>query len=134
MVYSAAKRNPALPLAWARAPEVGLPRPDLVVFLDLTGDAARARGGWGEERYERREVQERVRALFWGLKEGTLVGGRGAAGEEGEGGFEEERSDLVVVDAGGSVEAVSEEIWRLVEPRVGEVEAGKVGKEVRTVS
>lgn len=128
MVYSAAKQNPALPLAWARAPEVGLPRPDLVVFLDLDGDAARARGGWGEERYERREVQERVRRLFWGLKEGTLGGdGKGT-------GFEEERSDLVVVNAGGSVEAVAEEIWRLVEPRVEEVQAGKVGKEVRVVS
>src|SRR4051812_27675863 len=35
IVYSAAKRNPTLSLDWARAPEVGLPRPDLVIFLDL---------------------------------------------------------------------------------------------------
>lgn len=125
MVYSAAKQNPSLPLRWARAPEVGLPRPDLVVFLDLEGEVARARGGWGEERYERREVQERVRRLFWGLKEGTL---------EGEGAFEEERSDLAVVDAGGSVEEVAEEIWKLVKTRLEEVEEGKFGEEVRRVS
>lgn len=125
MVYSVAKQNPALPPRWARAPEVGLPRPDLVVFLDLEGDVARARGGWGDERYERREVQERVRRLFWGLKEGTL---------DGEEAFEEERSDLAVVDAGGSVEEVADEIWKLVRARVDEVEAGKFGKEVRTVS
>lgn len=125
MVYSAAKQNPALSLGWARAPEVGLPRPDLVVFLDLDEAVAKARGGWGEERYEKREMQERVRGLFWGLKEGK--------GTAAEGGFEQEREDLVVVDAGGSVEGVAEEIWRVVKPRVEEVDGGKVGKEVRRV-
>lgn len=123
MVYSAAKENPSLPLSWARAPEVGLPRPDLVVFLDLPQEVAEERGGWGEERYEKRDMQERVRGLFRGLREGTL-----------EGGFEEEREDLVVVDASGSVEEVAEEIWGLVRPRVEEVEGGKVGREVRRVS
>lgn len=123
MVYSAAKQNPSLPLAWARSPEVGLPRPDLVVFLDLEEEAAKARGGWGEERYEKKEMQERVRELFWGLKKGTV-------GEA----FAEEREDLVVVDAGGSVEGVAEEIWKVVGPRVDEVEGGAFGKDVRIVS
>lgn len=123
MVYSAAKRNPALPLAWARRPEVGLPRPDLVLFLDLSPEAARARGGWGEERYEQAEMQERVKGLFWGLKEGR------------EQEFREEKEDLVVVDAGGSVEEVAEEVWRMVRERVEEGEKrGLFGREVRTVS
>lgn len=121
MVYSAAKQNPTLSLGWARAPEVGLPRPDLVVFLDLEEAVAKERGGWGEERYEKREMQERVRGLFWGLKEGKAEG------------FGQEREDLVVVNAGGSVEGVAEEIWRVVKPRAEEVEAGKVGEEVRRV-
>ncbi|KAF3771100.1 hypothetical protein M406DRAFT_19190, partial [Cryphonectria parasitica EP155] len=112
MVYSAAKHNPALPLSWARSPEVGLPRPDLVVFLDLDGAAAEKRGGWGGERYEKREMQARVRELFWGLKRGELQGVVGA------GGASEEAEDLVVVDAGGSVEEVAREIWRVVEARV----------------
>ena len=40
-MYSAAKQNPALSLYWAKAPEVGLPRPDMVLFLDLEEKVAR---------------------------------------------------------------------------------------------
>lgn len=123
MVYSAAKDNPALRLPWARAPEVGLPRPDAVVFLDLDEEAARRRGGFGEERYETEEMQRRVRRLFWGLENGEVDGVA----------FAEEAEDLVVVDAGGSVDEVSEEIWEVVRRRVEAVEGGKSGKEVRTV-
>ncbi|OIW30126.1 hypothetical protein CONLIGDRAFT_702609 [Coniochaeta ligniaria NRRL 30616] len=90
IVYSAAKQNPSLSLGWARHPEVGLPRPDLVLFLDLDEDRARARGGWGGEVYERAEMQRRVRELFWGLSLGkigtTATEGRqedGGAGGEG---------------------------------------------------
>lgn len=124
MVYSAAKCNPTLGLGWARAPEVGLPRPDAVVFLDLDEDRARERGGFGEERYETAEMQRRVRGLFWGLKKGEVGGVP----------FAEEAGDLVVVDAGGSVEEVAEEIWRVVRPRIEGVEKGEVGREVRRVS
>lgn len=124
MVYSAAKASPGLTLPWARAPEVGLPRPDAVVFLDLGEEAAAARGGFGDERYETGAMQRRVRALFWGLKEGVVDGVR----------FGEESEDLVVVDAGGSVEEVAEGIWGVVGPRVEEVERGDRGPEVRKVS
>ena len=74
VVYSAAKQNPSLSLAWARAPEVGLPRPDLVLFLDLDEDQARARGGWGAEVYEKAEMQRRVRMLFRNLSSGQADG------------------------------------------------------------
>lgn len=63
-VYSAAKQNPLLDLRWARHPEVGLPCPDLCLFLELSADQAAQRGGWGEERYEKAEMQSRVRNLF----------------------------------------------------------------------
>ena len=72
IVYSAAKQNPALSLSWAKAPEVGLPRPDVVLFLDLEEEVARRRGGWGGEVYEKGEMQRRVRELFWGLSMGDL--------------------------------------------------------------
>lgn len=124
MVYSAAKGNPSLGLPWARAPEVGLPRPDAVVFLDLDEEKARERGGFGEERYETAEMQRRVRGLFWGLKKGEVDGVR----------FSEEAEDLLVVDAGGSIEEVAEEIWRVVRPKVEGVEKGYLGREVRKVS
>lgn len=61
-----------MPLGWAKAPEVGLPRPDLVLFLDLEESVARERGGWGGEVYEKGEMQRRVRELFWGLSMGDL--------------------------------------------------------------
>ena len=40
---------PGLDLAWARAPDVGLPRPDLCLLLDVSMDEAmrRAEGGGG---------------------------------------------------------------------------------------
>ena len=63
-VYSAAKQNPTLDFQWARRPDEGLPRPDVCFLLDLAPDAAAKRSGYGEEKYETREMQDRVRKLF----------------------------------------------------------------------
>ncbi|OAA51432.1 Thymidylate kinase [Metarhizium rileyi] len=137
IVYSAAKLNPCLSLSWARAPERGLPRPDMVLFLDLDEEAARSRGGWGGEIYEKAEMQKRVRELFWSLS----MGGKDIQGQEmlaGLGGLDgaqwrQEEEDLIVVDAGGSVEDVAEGIWASVRRRVEQVERGEVGRTVRIV-
>lgn len=64
VVYSAAKHNPGLTLEWARQPEVGLPRPDLCIFLDISPADAAKRGGFGAEKYENSEMQSRVREMF----------------------------------------------------------------------
>ncbi|WYZ38125.1 hypothetical protein EsH8_III_000039 [Colletotrichum jinshuiense] len=135
IVYSAAKQSPTLNLHWARQPELGLPRPDLVLFLDLEEAVARERGGWGGEVYEKAEFQRRVRELFWGLSLGR-VGPDGGLGEAGrvDREFRQEEEDLIVVDAGASVEEVAEEIWRKVGPRVDGVEKGELGSAVRIVS
>ena len=116
MIYSAAKKNPALSLSWARAPEVGLPKPDAVVFLDLSPESAEERGGYGEEKYEKKEMQMMVRELFLGLL-------------DGEGAEREMR----VIDAGESVEEVGERIWDAVEGIVDAVEKGEFGIEVGIV-
>ncbi|KAF2646921.1 P-loop containing nucleoside triphosphate hydrolase protein, partial [Massarina eburnea CBS 473.64] len=50
IVYSAAKLNPSMPLAWCRSPDVGLPRPDLCLFLDISAEEAAERGGYGTEK------------------------------------------------------------------------------------
>ncbi len=63
-VYSAAKDNPELSLAWAWNPEIGLLKPDLLYFLDISSEDAAKRGGYGAERYEQEEMQSRVRELF----------------------------------------------------------------------
>jgi len=144
IVYSAAKRNPTLSLAWARAPEVGLPRPDMVLFLDLDEAAARSRGGWGDELYEKADMQKRVRELFWSLSLGRV----GASGDGDKASvigmspltasveprdFRQEEEDLVLVDASPSIEDVADKEWSLVRPRLEAVEHGEVGRTVRIV-
>ncbi|KAK7420221.1 Thymidylate kinase [Neonectria punicea] len=132
IVYSAAKQNATLPLSWARAPEQGLPRPDLVLFLDLEEAQAKARGGWGGEVYEKAETQRRVRELFWALSMGGKDINAEVSGLEGAV-WKQEEEDLVVVDAGGSVEEVAEALWQKVQGRVEQVEKGELGKAVRVV-
>ena len=99
VAFSAAK---GLSLAWCRAPDVGLPAPDLTLFLDLAPEAAATRGGYGEERYEKEALQARVRTLFQSL------GG--------------ETRGWVTIDAGQDREAVAREVWKHVEPLVQGIE------------
>lgn len=47
VAFSAAK---GLDLDWCKAPEAGLLKPDIVLFLTLSEEAAKARSGYGEER------------------------------------------------------------------------------------
>ncbi|KAI7862406.1 thymidylate kinase-domain-containing protein [Spinellus fusiger] len=68
IAFSAAK---GLDAAWCQQPDVGLLSPDLVLFLDLPIDEAEKRGGYGEERYEKRELQINVRQQFMALKNDT---------------------------------------------------------------
>jgi len=57
VAFTAAKGLPGLDRQWCMAPDVGLPAPDAVFFLDLSVEAAAARGGYGEERYEKADFQ-----------------------------------------------------------------------------
>ncbi len=113
MVYSAAKNNPSLSLAWAQTPDVGLPKPDAVFFLNLEAEEAEKRGGYGDEKYEKIEMQQRVKKLFLSLLD--------VDGNEKE---------MKVVDAGDIVEVVENSIWEAVEPVLHSVGKGnaKVGK------
>ena len=56
-------------LGWCKAPDAGLPRPDAVLFLELSLEAAEARGGYGAERYEKRDFQAKVLKQFATLRE-----------------------------------------------------------------
>lgn len=117
MVYSAAKYNPSLSLSWARTPDVGLPKPDVVVFLNLEAEEAEKRGGFGEEKYEKREMQQRVKELFLRLLDGD--------GEE---------KGMRVVDAGSSIEAVAEKILAEVDGVVKSIADGAASKEVGKIT
>lgn len=95
VVFSAAK---GLDYKYCRGPEVGLPRPDVIVFMDLDEGEAAKRGGFGEERYEVPEVQRRVREMFGVMR-----------------GDERDTGDWGVVDAGAEVGVVAERVWGVVE-------------------
>lgn len=65
VAFTAAKGAPGLDRAWCQAPDAGLPAPDAVFFLDLSAEAAEARGGYGEERYEKAEFQVGQQGQGW---------------------------------------------------------------------
>jgi dTMP kinase len=71
------------------------------VFLDISAEDAAKRGGYGTEKYEKKEMQDRVRGMFEVLMQR----------KEGE--------DLVRIDAGSSLEEVQkrvrEEVDRCIE-------------------
>jgi len=90
-----------LPFEWCRAPDVSLPAPDLTLFLDISPEKAKERGGYGEERYEKEEMQRRVRDIFGNITQEARESGK---------------LHCVTLDAGRDIPAVKEDIWRQVEP------------------
>ncbi|KAG0056836.1 hypothetical protein BGZ83_003130 [Gryganskiella cystojenkinii] len=97
VAFSTAK---GLDLQWCKNPDRGLVRPDLTFFLDLPTEEAERRGGFGEERYEKRELQEKVREIFLQLKS----------------------KEWVMIDAMNSVEAMHELILKEAEQKIREGE------------
>eukprot|EP00088_Acartia_fossae_P071829 TRINITY_DN9955_c0_g1_i1.p1 TRINITY_DN9955_c0_g1~~TRINITY_DN9955_c0_g1_i1.p1 ORF type:complete len:219 (+),score=36.28 TRINITY_DN9955_c0_g1_i1:88-744(+) len=69
VAFSAAK--PGIDLTWCKQPDVGLPRPDLVCFLDVSEAVAKSRADFGGERYEKTEFQARVRSNYTKLSDST---------------------------------------------------------------
>ena len=51
-------------MPFMQAPERGLPAPDRILYLNLEVAAAAARGGFGVERYEKKEMQYEVTNLI----------------------------------------------------------------------
>ncbi|XP_004482817.1 thymidylate kinase isoform X3 [Dasypus novemcinctus] len=108
VAFTSAKEN--FPLDWCKQPDVGLPKPDLILFLQLKLEDAAARGMFGHERYEYRTFQERALKTFHQLmKDPTL--------------------NWKTVDASRSVEDVHEEIrthsedtiWAVAQTPLGEL-------------
>ncbi|XP_069007013.1 thymidylate kinase [Embiotoca jacksoni] len=62
VAFTSAK--PGFCLDWCMKPDVGLPKPDLVVFLQLSPAEAALRGQFGQERYETSVFQRSVQQKF----------------------------------------------------------------------
>eukprot|EP01024_Parvocaulis_polyphysoides_P007305 TRINITY_DN12183_c0_g2_i1.p1 TRINITY_DN12183_c0_g2~~TRINITY_DN12183_c0_g2_i1.p1 ORF type:complete len:341 (+),score=28.78 TRINITY_DN12183_c0_g2_i1:93-1115(+) len=69
VAFSAAKNDAELTMDWCKSPEVGLPSPDLVFFMQLPLDNQNSRKGFGEERYENNKFQKKVLDCFMELKD-----------------------------------------------------------------
>ncbi|XP_050422126.1 thymidylate kinase [Adelges cooleyi] len=71
IAFTSAKK--CVNLNWCCAPENGLPKPDLVMFLKLSLEEMMKRGGFGEERYENTEFQNEVDKKFEKLKGDNFI-------------------------------------------------------------
>ena len=58
-------------LSWCKQSDSGLPKPDLVIFLDIDPALAQNRGEYGAERYEKLTFQHQVRSNYMKLKDET---------------------------------------------------------------
>ncbi|KAM5228594.1 thymidylate kinase isoform 2-T2 [Ctenodactylus gundi] len=86
-------------LDWCKQPDVGLPKPDLILFLQLQLADAAARGEFGQERYENGTFQERALRCFHQLMKDPDLNWK-------------------VIDASRSIEDVHEEIRTLSEDAI----------------
>lgn len=67
VAFTAAKNG--FSIDWCKQPDIGLPRPDIVLYLTLSAEAAERRGGFGEERYEKTDFQKKVAHNFTKLQD-----------------------------------------------------------------
>jgi dTMP kinase len=58
VAFTAAKRSASL--EWCKASDTGLPRPDIVIYLQISADITARRPKYGRERYESVEFQREV--------------------------------------------------------------------------
>ncbi|KAI5955574.1 CDC8 [Candida theae] len=83
---------------WLLAPDKGLPKPDLTMFLTLDMDEISSRKGWGDERYEMVEFQSKVKQCFLDILD------------------EHNDPSVKIVDVGNkSIEQVSDLLWHVIE-------------------
>lgn len=98
---------------WCRAPDIGLPAPDLVLFLRVSSAVAEQRGGFGQERYEKREVQLKVADAFRRLGESMPEGDWIEI--DADRGMEEVQADIAgrveAVLRGSRVEEPVQQLW-----------------------
>lgn len=98
IVYSVAK---GMDFKWCAAPDSGLPKPDIVIFLDAPVESTAEREGFGQERYEKIDFQRRVRNGFLKMMDDSWI----------------------TIDASRSIDQVSLEISNKLLPRLSQADA-----------
>ncbi|KAK3575306.1 hypothetical protein QTP86_023426 [Hemibagrus guttatus] len=107
VAFTSAK--PDFSLEWCKNPDVGLPKPDLVMFLQLNPSVAAERGEFGTERYETSSFQRNVQQRFEQLMKDPSVNWK-------------------VIDAARSIEAVHSDIKVLCENIINTSENLPIGE------
>jgi dTMP kinase len=69
VAFTAAKQVASM--EWCKSPDIGLPAPDIVFYLDLPAGAAQERHEYGSERYETAEFQALVKEQFTAMMENS---------------------------------------------------------------
>lgn len=109
IAYSVAKGIDGMDLEWCLQPDKGLIKPDLLFFLS-NGDsmASSSRKGFGEERYETLQFQDRVKDQFFNVFRALE-------------GYPEASERLIMLDvAHRSIEQVSQELWCIVQTKLAQ--------------
>ncbi|XP_064615311.1 thymidylate kinase-like [Liolophura sinensis] len=89
-----------LAVDWCKQPDVGLPKPDLVIYLTLSPEKAARREDFGRERFEQIEFQKKVAESFEIIRE----------------------KDWKVIDADKNIEDLHAEIKSLVKKTMKDVQ------------
>lgn len=105
VAFTASK--PGFDMGWCKQPDIGLPRPDRVLYLTLRDEAAAKRAGFGEERYEQTDMQARVADNFKKLKDDSY---------------------WQMVDAEKSVEALQQELVQICKTVIEEAKDKPLSK------
>ncbi|XP_027731727.1 thymidylate kinase [Vombatus ursinus] len=97
VAFTSAKEN--FSIDWCKQPDVGLPKPDLILFLQLNSLEAAKRGDFGTERYENSAFQEKALQCFCQL-------------------MKDDSLNWKTIDASQSIEDLHKEIYSLSEETI----------------
>ncbi|KAM4772665.1 thymidylate kinase [Rhinophrynus dorsalis] len=107
VAFTSSKEN--FSLHWCKQPDVGLPKPDLILFLNLSPEVAATRGGFGNERYETNSFQMKVQKRYAELMEDKTLNWK-------------------LIDASQPVEDILKEIRELSEEAIQEAKDQPISK------
>jgi len=57
-------RTKGLDIEWCKTHDKGLPKPDIIFYIDLTEEDVARRAGFGDERFEKKDFQKKVREAY----------------------------------------------------------------------
>lgn len=102
-----------LPLDWLVQPDTALPAPDLTLFMSISASEAAKRGGYGNERYEKEEIQRKVRSAFARVE--AVFNGELDVAPPRRGGKDGKSGEWITIDAGRDRDQVWKDVWAEVE-------------------